>query len=84
MRRSLFNLHINPEVDYSSNASLTFHTFHTFPTRSGLGLRAFLPGFQPEGMASMPFEARTCWKAMTCLMVSLTFLPTGGVRTSNP
>jgi len=51
MRSPLININLNPEVDYSSNASLTFHTFHTFHTRSGLGLRVFLPGFQPEGMA---------------------------------
>ncbi len=40
-----------------------FHTFQTFPTRSGPGVRVGLPGSQPAGQASFPPVARTCWKA---------------------
>jgi predicted molibdopterin-dependent oxidoreductase YjgC len=35
---------------------LVFHTSHTLPTRSGPGLRVSFPGFQPEGVASVPFH----------------------------
>lgn len=37
-----------------------FHTFHTFPTSSGPGLRVGFPGSQPAGQASLPSVARTC------------------------
>jgi hypothetical protein len=40
-----------------------FQTSHTFPTRSGPGLRVSLPGSHPAGVASAPLVARTCWKA---------------------
>ncbi len=37
---------------------LVFHTSQTLPTRSGPGLRVILPGFQPEGVASVPLLSR--------------------------
>lgn len=48
---------------YQSNASEVFHTFQTLPTRSGPGFNVFLPGFQPEGVASVPLLFRTSWNA---------------------
>lgn len=38
----------------SSKAILTSHSSQTLPTRSMPGFRVFLPGFQPEGVASAP------------------------------
>ena len=49
-------------------ADSVFQTSHTFPTRSGPGLRVGLPGSQPDGVASP--VARTCWKAFTWRIVS--------------
>ena len=34
-------------------------TFHTLPTKSGPGFNVCLPGFHPEGVASVPLEFRT-------------------------
>jgi len=42
-----------------SAAMLVFQTSQTFPTRSGPGLRVILPGFQPDGVASVPLLSRT-------------------------
>lgn len=53
----------NLSIFIYSSASLTFQTFHTLPTKSGPGLRVVLPGFQPEGVASVPSVFLTCWKA---------------------
>jgi hypothetical protein len=33
---------------WSSNACLTFHSFHTLPTNAGDGFNVGFPGFQPE------------------------------------
>ena len=40
--------------------SLGFHSFQTFPTKSGPGLSVESPGFQPAGVASAPLVLRTC------------------------
>lgn len=44
---------------YSSKASRTSHTCQTLPTRSGPGFKVFFPGFQPEGVASVPPDSLT-------------------------
>ena len=49
---SLFSLYIK-EINYSK-ASFVFQTSQTFPTKSGPGFKVCLPGFQPEGVASVP------------------------------
>ncbi len=45
---------------YNQKARSGFQTFHTFPTKSGPGLRTVLPGCQPEGHTSLPFVSLTC------------------------
>jgi hypothetical protein len=48
---------------HQSNAISVFHSFQTLPTRSALGLSVALPGRQPDGVAWVPMDSRTSWKA---------------------
>jgi hypothetical protein len=50
-------------VGHQSKAMDVFQTSQTFPTRSGPGFNVIFPGFQPEGVASVPLLLRTSWKA---------------------
>lgn len=45
--------------NYSSKAMLVFQTSQTLPTRLGPSLSVSLPGFQPDGVASVPLLLRT-------------------------
>jgi hypothetical protein len=63
-----------------SKAISGFQTFHTLPAKSGLDFNVALPGCQPEGVTSPVL--RTCWNAWTCLIISATLRPTGGVTVS--
>ena len=59
-----FSQFINGRVNHhQSNAISVFHTSQTLPTRAGPGFKVTLPGFHPEGVASVPLLLRTCWKA---------------------